>query len=66
MMRTERICPIPGTSVRTASSRVERVAHSFTAPGDYEVKLTVSDGSGLSCGTASDTIRVKVREREAY
>ena len=44
----------------------ERVAHNFSASGDYEVKLTVSDGSGLSCGTASDTIRVKVREREAY
>ena len=44
----------------------ERVAHSFSAPGEYEVKLTVSDGSGLSCGTASDTMTVKVRAREAY
>ncbi|MEJ8473672.1 PKD domain-containing protein [Roseibium algae] len=46
--------------------RGERVSQSFSAPGDYEVKLTVSDGSGLSCGTASDNVTVKVREREAY
>lgn len=44
----------------------ERVAHSFSAPGDYEVTLTVSDGTGLSCGTASDRMQVKVRAREAY
>jgi PKD repeat protein len=44
----------------------ERVAHTFSSPGDYEVRLTVSDGSGLSCGTASDTITVKVRSREVY
>ncbi len=46
--------------------RGERVSQSFSAPGDYEVKLTVSDGTGLSCGTASDTMRVKVQAREAY
>lgn len=44
----------------------ERISHAFSAPGDYNVKLTVSDGTGLSCGIASDTIKVKVRAREAY
>ena len=44
----------------------ERIAHSFSTPGDYTVTLTVSDGSGLSCGTSSDTMQVKVRAREAY
>jgi len=42
----------------------ERVSHAFGAPGDYDVTLTVTDGTGLSCGTASDTMRVKVRTRE--
>ncbi len=44
----------------------ERVSHTFSAPGDYEVRLTVSDGTGLSCGTASDTILVRARAREVY
>ncbi|WP_417666397.1 PKD domain-containing protein [Roseibium sp.] len=46
--------------------RGERVSHAFSAPGDYDVKLTVSDGSGLSCGTTSDTMRVKVRARDVF
>ncbi|ADZ71986.1 PKD domain-containing protein [Polymorphum gilvum] len=44
----------------------ERVSHMFSGPGDYQVTLTVSDMTGLSCGVASDTIAVKVRAREGF
>jgi large repetitive protein len=40
-----------------------RVRHLFTQTGDVQVKLTVRDGTGLSCGVASDTMTVKVRAR---
>ena len=41
----------------------ERVRHTFTEPGDVPVRLTVSDTSGLACGTAVDTITIKARRR---
>jgi PKD repeat protein len=43
----------------------ERVRHLFRKAGDVEVKLTVTDSSGLSCGSSSDSIVVKVRPRTA-
>jgi hypothetical protein len=46
-----------------ASLTGERVRHMFTGPGEVEVTLTVSDPSGLACGTASDTMRVILRGR---
>ena len=33
----------------------ERVRYGFTRAGDVPVELTVSDGTGLVCGTASVT-----------
>jgi PKD repeat protein len=47
-----------------ASEIGERVRHTLAAPGDLPVTLTVSDTSGLACGTASTTftLRAKVRE----
>jgi chitodextrinase len=41
----------------------ERVLHAFTAPGDYTVRLAVSDGTGLACGATIDQFTVEVRER---
>ena len=41
----------------------ERVRHLFRKTGDIPVKLTVTDTSGLSCGSASESIVVKVRSR---
>jgi PKD repeat protein len=42
----------------------ETVTHRFAKPGTYNVRLTVDDGSGLSCGRASDEILIAVRKRE--
>ncbi len=47
-----------------ASEVGERVRHAFSASGDVPVRLTVSDSSGLSCGTATDVFRVRVRQRD--
>jgi PKD repeat protein len=41
----------------------ERVRHTFTAPGVYPVTLTVTDSTGLSCGTATTTFRIIARQR---
>jgi hypothetical protein len=41
----------------------ERVRHTFLAEGDYPVTLTVSDTSGLACGTASTTVHIHARQR---
>ena len=41
-----------------------RVKHLFTQPGEFPVKLTVRDRTGLSCGVASDTMTVKIRARD--
>lgn len=40
-----------------------RVKHLFRRAGSVPVKLTVNDGTGLSCGIASETITVNVRSR---
>jgi hypothetical protein len=42
----------------------EKVRHGYARPGRYPVRLTASDGSGLACGRASDTVQVNVRRRE--
>lgn len=44
--------------------RGQRVTHAFQEAGDYEVTLTANDGSELHCGTASDTVKVKVVARD--
>ncbi|MEK0086023.1 PKD domain-containing protein [Benzoatithermus flavus] len=41
----------------------DKVRHAFAKPGLYPVRLTVSDGSGLTCGQTSDTVEVTVRPR---
>jgi PKD repeat protein len=41
----------------------ERVRHTLTATGDIPVTLTVSDTSGLACGTASTTFTIHARPR---
>jgi PKD repeat protein len=42
----------------------ERVRQVIPAPGEYKASLTVSDTSGLSCGTATDSFRIIARERK--
>ncbi len=42
----------------------EKVLYSYDKAGDYAVRLTVSDGTGLACGQASDDLKVAVRHRE--
>jgi PKD repeat protein len=39
------------------------VQHAYAKPGVYTVQLTVSDGSGLLCGAASDEVVVTVEAR---
>jgi hypothetical protein len=34
------------------------------APGEYKATLSVSDTSGLSCGTATESFRIIARERK--
>ncbi|HLL54655.1 MAG TPA: PKD domain-containing protein, partial [Myxococcaceae bacterium] len=48
-------------------SRAEgaRVSHPYLKPGRYKVRLLVRDGSGTSCGEASDEATVEVRARPA-
>jgi PKD repeat protein len=41
----------------------EKVLHAYTEPGEYAVRLGVADGTGLSCGQASDEIKVSVQRR---
>ncbi len=41
----------------------ERVRHAYAKPGQYPVRLTVSDDSGLACGKAADSIKVEVDSR---
>jgi PKD repeat protein len=38
----------------------KQVVHRFEKPGSYDVKLTVDDGSGVSCGQAADVAKVTV------
>jgi large repetitive protein len=42
----------------------EKVLHAFAEPGVYAVRLTASDGSGLTCGQATDELTVTIHERE--
>jgi PKD repeat protein len=42
----------------------ERVRHAYAKPGQYPVRLTVSDDSGLACGKAADSIEVRVDSRQ--
>lgn len=41
----------------------ERVRHTLTEAGETPVTLTVSDTSGLACGTASSTVTFTARQR---
>jgi len=51
-------------SIGDGSSELgERVRHTFLAAGDYPVTLTVSDTSGLACGTTSTTVHIHARQR---
>jgi PKD repeat protein len=58
-----------------AEAEGAKVSHAFGKPGVYMVELAVSDDSGKSCGTATDTVRVRIDtpplavagpDREAY
>jgi len=40
-----------------------RTVHTYTAPGEYTVTLTVMDDSGLKCNSNTDTIQVKVNQK---
>ncbi|MGF1500966.1 MAG: PKD domain-containing protein, partial [Paracoccaceae bacterium] len=39
------------------------VKHRYEAPGSYGVRLIAQDGTGLDCGIASDTLRVRAEGR---
>ncbi len=41
----------------------EKIRHAYAKPGRYAVRLTVSDGSGLACGHATDEVEVEVGDR---
>jgi PKD repeat protein len=41
-----------------------KVAHAYSEPGEYAVRLGVADGTGLECGQAWDEIKVSVQRRE--
>ncbi|WP_421724758.1 PKD domain-containing protein [Bauldia sp.] len=47
----------------TDSAFGERVRHTLTTGGAIPVTLTVSDTSGLACGSASATVTITARER---
>ena len=42
----------------------DKVRHGYARAGTYPVRLTVSDGSGLACGQASQEIEVSVTNRQ--
>jgi PKD repeat protein len=42
-----------------------KVFHAYGQPGDYTVRLTVKDGTGLSCGEATREFALEVRDRAA-
>ena len=41
-----------------------KVAHAYSEPGEYSVRLGVADGTGLDCGQAWDEVKVSVRRRD--
>jgi PKD repeat protein len=45
------------------SATGETVRHSYHRPGAYQVRLTASDGSGLSCGAGTDELSIEIRRR---
>ncbi len=42
----------------------EKVLHAYGKPGEYNVRLSVSDGTGLACGQSLAEIKVDARSRE--
>jgi PKD repeat protein len=42
----------------------EKVLHAYGKPGEYQVRLSVADGTGLPCGESSAEIKVDARSRE--
>jgi large repetitive protein len=46
-----------------ATGTGERLRHHFTQAGRLQVVMTVSDSTGLPCGTATDSLYVTVEDR---
>ncbi len=42
----------------------EKVLHAYSKPGEYKVRLGVSDGTGLACGQSFAEIKVDARSRD--
>ncbi|MCE1187800.1 MAG: PKD domain-containing protein, partial [Ignavibacteria bacterium] len=42
----------------------EKVYHLYSKPGDYSVVLTVSDGRGTKCSSASNTVKVTIKTQK--
>jgi PKD repeat protein len=42
----------------------EKVLHAYGKPGEYRVRLSVSDGTGLACGQSAAEIKVDAQSRE--
>ena len=42
----------------------EKVVHSYGEEGEYVVRLSVTDGTGLACGQSLDEVKVDVRRRQ--
>jgi PKD repeat protein len=42
----------------------EKVLHAFAEPGEYTVRLGVTDGTGLACGQSWNEIKVDVRAHD--
>jgi PKD repeat protein len=42
----------------------EKVLHAYSKPGEYRVRLGVSDGSGLACGQSTAEIKVDAKSRD--
>ncbi len=42
----------------------EKVLHAYGEPGEYKVRLSVSDGTGLACGQSAVEIKVDAQSRE--
>jgi PKD repeat protein len=42
----------------------EKVLHAYGKPGEYKVRLSVSDGTGLACGQSFSEIKVDARSHD--